>query len=929
MKKALIIILSVFVLVLISAIILPFLFKDKIIAKVKEEVNNNLNAKVDFGNFDVTIISSFPNFTFEIQNVSIANINEFEGDTLAAIKDLSITVDLMSVIKGKQYNIRSITIENARILAKVLKDGKANWDITKPSADTTTTAPKEEAPFKMSLNNFEIIGSRIIYDDAQMGFYMNLNGMNHTLSGDFTDDFTSLETNTEIKSMTMIYDGVPYFKNVNTSIDADLDADLKNSKYTFKENEFRLNELYLVLDGWVSMPAEDIDMDLKFGAKKTEFKNILSLIPAIYSKDFEKVKTSGKLALEGKMKGIYNDKNMPAFNFRLLVENAMFQYPDLPKSVNNINIDIVADNKDGKPDNTLIDIKKFHVEMAGNPVDVKMVIKTPESDPNIDGNIKAKIDLASVKDFIPMDEGESMTGIITSDVQLKGKMSSIEKERYDEFKAAGQFTIEKMNYTTKDMPSTIINILKLNFSPQFVELVSFDSKLGKSDIQADGRIDNFMQYVFKDSLLTGKFTMKSNSFDLNEWMSDEDGDPETESSTDTAAMAVIEVPSNIDFVLNSTIGKLLYENYGITDLSGQIIVRNSRVDMSNLKMNMMGGSIAMSGSYDSKNIKKPQVDFALDISNFDIPTTYKTFNTVQKIAAIAKQAKGSFSTQLNFKADLDQKMEPILTSLTGGGNLTTKNVTISNFEPINKMAGELKMDKFKTMSFENLNISYEFIDGRVRVKPFNFKSGNVSGIIDGSTGFDQSIDYKWTLDIPTSEMPAAAKQHVNGLISQANTKLGSSMSMGDKVKLDVLFGGTVTNPTVKTGMKGAVENVKEQVKEVVKEKVQEKVQEVKEDVKAKAREEADKIMKDAEAQAQKIRNEASSAAEKVKSEGYKQADDLESKAKNPIEKAAAKKAAEKLRKESDKKAQQINDEAAQKANNVLDVARKQADEKLK
>ncbi|MFN9326655.1 MAG: hypothetical protein ACK6A5_14865, partial [Flavobacteriales bacterium] len=48
------------VLVLAAAIILPIVFKDKIEAAVKNEVNKNLNAVVDWGEWDITILKSFP-----------------------------------------------------------------------------------------------------------------------------------------------------------------------------------------------------------------------------------------------------------------------------------------------------------------------------------------------------------------------------------------------------------------------------------------------------------------------------------------------------------------------------------------------------------------------------------------------------------------------------------------------------------------------------------------------------------------------------------------------------------------------------------------------------------------------------------------------------------------------------------------------------
>ena len=95
--------LGILVLLLIIFIIAaPFIFKGKIIAFVKDEVNSTLNAKVDFGEFDITILSSFPNFTFSIDKVSVVNVGEFAGDTLLSVKNLTATVNLMSVIKGDQ-----------------------------------------------------------------------------------------------------------------------------------------------------------------------------------------------------------------------------------------------------------------------------------------------------------------------------------------------------------------------------------------------------------------------------------------------------------------------------------------------------------------------------------------------------------------------------------------------------------------------------------------------------------------------------------------------------------------------------------------------------------------------------------------------------------------------------------------------------------
>ena len=131
----------------------------------------------------------------------------------------------------------------------------------------------------------------------------------------------------------MSYSGVSYLNKVKTKIKANIDADMPHFQFTMKDNEFSFNELTLGLDGSFAMPKKDMILDLKFKANQTEFKNILSLVPGVYTKDFKDVKTSGELALNGFAKGIYNDKTMPAFGVKLLVKDACFsilRYPNRP-----------------------------------------------------------------------------------------------------------------------------------------------------------------------------------------------------------------------------------------------------------------------------------------------------------------------------------------------------------------------------------------------------------------------------------------------------------------------------------------------------------------------------------------------------------------------------------------------------------------------
>ena len=920
---------------IVLVIALPFMFKGKLIQLAKDQANNNLNAKVDFGEFDLTIFSSFPNFRFSINNVSVVGVGDFEKDTLAYLKKLQLDVNVMSVISGDQIKIKEIILTEPKVNAIVMHDGKANWDIAKPSVDTTKAVPDTaKTKFKMSLKKLEITKAQITYNDMQGNMKASLADFDFNLSGDFTQDNFLLAIVTEIQKLNYTMGGVAYAKDMHVKLKMDMDADMPNMKFTFKENEFNFNELGLGLDGFVAMPDTNISMDLKFLCKQTEFKNILSLIPAVYSKDFASVKTAGKLALNGYAKGTYNASELPAFGVHLEIADAMFKYPSLPKSVNNINVKVDVENPNGKPDATKIDVEKFHVEMAGNPIDMVMHVSTPVSDPNLHGEVKGKIDLSSVKEFVPLDKGDDMSGVVIADVKMKGRMSSITNKKYEEFKAEGTLEIDKMNYKTSTLPyEVLINEMKMKFTPQYVELNSFDSKMGKSDIKANGKIENFMQYIFQDSLIKGAFAMNSSLIDLNQLMSSPTSTATTApAATDTAKaapMSVVEVPKNIDFVLNANIGTLLYDQLDIKNVIGEIVVRNARAAMTNVKMNLLEGSMVMSGFYDTKNLRNPNINFNLNITDFDMQKTSAAFVTVKKLAPIVNSAHGKFSTTLNdFTANLKQDMSPDMNTLNGHGNLKTKGLMVEDFPPFVKLDDALHLNKLKKVNVSDVSVDYEFKDSRVYTKPFKTKISDIPAEISGSTGFDQTIDYKWVMEVPTKLMGSQGQQVAQDWLNKASGLAGTKATLPEKLDVTALIGGTVMKPEIKTGLKNAMKDVKNTVVDKVKEVVEQKKEEVIKDAKAEASKQAEKILADAQKIADDIKAQGAKLADDIRKQGNVAADSVVSVASGPIQKIAAKKIADGMRKQSESKAQKVNDEANAKADKVMADARAQAD-KLK
>ena len=180
-----------------------------------------------------------------------------------------------------------------------------------------------------------------------------------------------LETKTVADTLTVGYDGLEYISDKRLEMDVVITIEEDYTRYTFKENMTKLNDFVMSFDGSFKMNEQDYAMDISFKSPDNSFKSLLSLIPGMYTESFGSIETKGELALAGFVKGTYSEKQMPAFNLNMVVKDAMFKYPELPTAINNINMDLLIDNKDGIIDHTIIDLKKLHLDFGANPVDAR------------------------------------------------------------------------------------------------------------------------------------------------------------------------------------------------------------------------------------------------------------------------------------------------------------------------------------------------------------------------------------------------------------------------------------------------------------------------------------------------------------------------------------------------------------------------------
>ena len=790
MKKGLKITTIVIGVILILMFLLPFAFRGKIEGIVKAEGNKMLNARFDFSSLDISLFRNFPKASVTLNDFWLKGTGAFENDTLVKAGEVTAAINLFSLFGDSGYDVSKVSVTDTWLHAIVLPDGKANWDIMKPDSATfsETSESSESSPFRIKLQRFVIKNMNVVYDDRQSAMYADIHNFNALCSGDLGSDQTLLNLEAETEALTYKMNGIPFLSQANIYAKMDVDADLVHHKFTLKKNEFRLNAIKAGIDGWVELKDPAINMDLKLNTSEVGFKEILSLIPAIYSKEFKNLKTDGTATLEATAKGVLQGDTVPGFDVRLSVKNAMFRYPSLPAGVDQINIDAQVRNPGGNIDLTEINIRPFSFRLANNPFSLTADIKTPVSDPDFTAEAKGVLNLGMIKQVYPLDDME-LNGTIRADMKMGGRLSYIEKEQYDRFSASGTIALSDMKLKMKEIPDVEIRQSLFTFTPKYLQLSETTVAIGKNDLTTDSRFENYMGYALKGTTLKGTLNVRSNHLNLNDFMT-----ASTDSTTQTAqaaspneAASLIEVPRNIDFQMDANLKEVLFDKMAFTNMNGKLVVKDGKVDMKNLSMNTMGGKAIMNGYYSTADLKKPEMNAGFRLEGLSFAQTYKELNMVQQMAPIFENLKGNFSGSINVLTDLDAAMSPVLETMQGDGSLSTRDLSLSGVKAIDQIADAISQPSLKEMKVKDMTLNFTIKDGRVETKPFDIKMGDYNLNLSGSTGLDQTIDYSGKIKLP------------------ASTGISKLMT------LDLKIGGSFTSPKVSVDTKSMANQALESV----------------------------------------------------------------------------------------------------------------------
>jgi hypothetical protein len=478
-----------------------FLARGQFTKITKKKLNELFAARVEFSDMDVSLLCKFPNTYVALDDFLMIGTGAFEGDTLLSCKKATIVFGLVSAIRRKHIKIKSISLEQPRFYAHVLENGQPNWkhimkkpeEKPKEPADTLNAQrstlnsessqlppkakakPKAKPKTQVSIQKIEINDAGIAYSDDVRKMTTSAEEVDLLLVNDKGDKDTPASWSMQLDMggvdlrMGSLYlmrrSRIGFVSEIVSNPDAGTLLRLKDSR-------LRINDMGIHVDGTVGREGQDMVADLSFRTEEEGFKSLLSLIPVMYTDEhFDSLQTTGKFQLEGSVKGKYNNQQKPSIAMNLNVDSAMFKYPHLPDSANNIHVAISMAYDGETAGNTTLDLNRLHVEPAGESFDMNLHIKTPQNDTWVDGAMKGVINLEALDSLIPL-RRTKLTGFMACDLSLNGLLSALEKESQEGFRSQGLLELNNINLTNDQFPQGVdIPNFSVNFTPRTIKLL--------------------------------------------------------------------------------------------------------------------------------------------------------------------------------------------------------------------------------------------------------------------------------------------------------------------------------------------------------------------------------------------------------------------------------------------------------------------------
>ena len=304
-----------------------------------------------------------------------------------------------------------------------------------------------------------------------------------------------------------------------------------------------------------------------------------------------------------------------------------------------------------------------------------------------------------------------------------------------------------------------------------------------------GNLNNFYGYVFNEKTLKGNFIMRSEQLNISDFISTT---PQTIQDTINSKKASFKIPNFLNCSLTATAKQVKYDDLSLSNVSGNLTIKNQVATLEGLKMKLFDGKIDLDGFVSTKN-EIPLFETQIKFKGLNIADSFSKIDMLTSIAPIGKAVEGKLNSSMNLSGSLTEDMTPDLASISGNllGELLDSKVTSKKSKVLSTLSSDMKFIDISKLNLKDVKAFLSFENGQVEVQPFTLQYQDIAVEVSGSHGFNQQMNYQLQFDVPAKYFGAEVSKYLTKFSEKQTVPVAASLT------------GTFSKPLVTTDVQNA------------------------------------------------------------------------------------------------------------------------------
>lgn len=762
--------------------------------KIKElavrELNKMLATEVSVnGSINFSVFANFPSASVSFNEVELKEMLP-EKNNLLVCERISLLFNIWDLF-GSNYTVKKIVAQNGTLHLRITADGKHNYNILKPAADSTG---KE---FAMKIEDALFSGILVRYDDDWSDQHYLFDMQAASLSGDFSTDSFLLNINASFINNKLSVRNISYFTDKQVEVNGVLAVNLEKNRYTIQDTKIDLAGIVLDVSGTMQTLPKGNQLDLHLKAASLRVEELAALLPREYAMQLEHFTSKGAIKFDGSITGLASTISSPHVTVHFEIKDGTLSHDKLKESFNNVNLSGSFSNGEGNNLNTsYFNIRNFSTVFNDNPVKGTILLKnlvTPHLDIALDGEVS----LEKITPLFPSTYVTALSGTVAfQQFFFKGPLSHLtDAASIKALEAGGSFLLYDVLIRTDQIRYDQING-EFNIRNNQVVINRLSFKANESDLRFTGSINNFIPYLLHsltDTMPNRQkigLNMQLASRSLS-W-TDLVGSSENTADAEEKTMGeYYSIPSLFYVFTGSVMGQIdqfRYDKFSATDVHGNILFLGNTIYFNDFGLNAANGVVAANGKLDISNMKRNKLDLTAKLQKLNITQLFYEFNNFGQASLTDKHIKGEITTELALQATWDERVFN-KSKLYAVADVSIDNGELNDFDPMMALAKFVRISELKNIRFSRLQNQVEIKNQKIYIPQMKILTNALNLQLQGSHSFENYIDYKIQLNLLK-------------LLTSKFEKSSSDLAEADKttegfLNLYLTMTGPADSPTIK------------------------------------------------------------------------------------------------------------------------------------